>query len=305
MKNLIKIIGLNFILFQGLQTQALEAAPIMPEFSMENSNENLSTHVLGEFSKDRWVIPYFFNAELDCLNSATIGNKVLCKINLYNSLNEEQESYIKSLKKEGQTKVYFINDVHSFVLGLEESFDLDDIEYVPDGGMPTSNGRLNLSSDHPYQSIYMRVPPSKVESLKTRFKQKNGIGSFQSSFTINSYRNIEYLRVNLNPTQMNELKSYVGKNLKYEDRIQKVSEWLRTASFVSSHLSLPESEHIAEMFLRKLVFGKYGELIKESLDGDSVILIEGRKEIKIKCWAQLSLARDAKSQVSCEELRTP
>lgn len=304
--NLVKFTCLSFAAFQGLQTQALEAAPLTPEFSMEKSSEGLGTYILGDLSKSKWVVPYFFTSKLDCAKPNLFSSTVLCKLDVMNMIDQEQKAYIDSFQKPGHVKVFMMNDINPFVSKIQEGFEIDDESIIPEGSMPTGSGQLGIyGNTHSYQSIYLRVVKSDFDEFKKRFESENGLGIFKSSFEMRAFRYYEHLRVDLSRDQMADLKKNLGKNLSYNEKIQKVSEWLRTAEFISSHLTSMEAHHISELFLRKLTFDHFGSLLTDSLIGDSVVLIDEMKSIKAKCWARVSLSKEAKAKVSCEELRAP
>jgi hypothetical protein len=286
------------LLVQGTQVHSQSLAT-QPEFINTAGAKEHNSFVFGDVSKQRWVVPYFFESTFECAEPSSFARTVPCRLTVWNRMNQEQESFIRSLKKEGHVDVFFMHDVTPFVSDIQEELVIANESLVPEGAMPQLPHTLSAYPTHPYFTVAMRVPRHKLEETQKAFKEE-ALGVFLSSFKVQAIYYPEYLRLDLSKEQMRDLARYMGRSLSYDEKIKKVAEWLDAAKLVSSHLNSVESRHIAELFLRKIVFDWKGEMLKESIQGQSIILIEEKRSVNVICSALFPLAEKAKAQITCE-----
>ncbi len=285
--------------FQVLHAQSLDGSTQRPESRTMLGGESSNTFVFGHVAHSKWVLPFFFEPELKCGEASLASPTIPCRLIIWNRPNKHQSEFLESLVQDKSNKTYFVSEFSPFVSNIRAHYEpYSASEYLPRGNIPPVNQGMTVSDSHEFQTFFLRVPKDDIEVAQGIF-EFGSLGEYSISFDLKSLHFPEYLRADLSQSSMNDLKKAIGTNMSYEEKSDLMTRIFQHARLVSNHLSWTEADTIAKLFVKKLAFDWNGQFLKQSIQGNSVFLINEATKFDLKCTASINLSSYSKTNFQC------
>jgi|GEM_PF-3346005 len=247
----------------------------------------------------QWMTPTAFDVNFDCSDS---GQKSVCGLQIFNSLNADERSQIRTLSPNLKNIIAF-RDIDLVMDGPVTS-EFSGLPDVFSNALPTYLNNLAMGSNALQASVLTRVSASEADHLKTLFQTSN-LGTFSVHYRITGEEVYQYLRLN-RPDCLKDLladsTTYKVTTLRSKIKAIVSSCDVSSKGLEPDEVKIETTDAILRTFYESNHHGKYTSKGVSLLKTNPwVIMDESSEATHRACTAVIDLNSSANVRLNCED----